>query len=173
MNIKHVLFAAAAIVVALFGLYYYGYSNGVQHVEQQVAELNKQHEQKIEVMQKEHNKIVTSITTKYTVDINQLHEQVNVLQNDKEKYQYYISTYVPSAQQSIIPNGFVMWHDRAARGDRLDQIIIQDEMNKLSNYTYNDVMYAVGYNYSQANVCYARLNALQEIVKDFLNQQQK
>ena len=172
-NIKFILIAVACAAAALFGLYYFGYQQGVKHVEQQVIELNKQHEIKIDELQNEHTKTVTSITTKYAVEVNQLNEQIATLQDDKEKYQYYIGTYVPATQHTIVPNGFIVWHDRAARGDRLDQIVLQDKLDNPSQYTYNDVMYAVGYNYSQANLCYTRLDALQSIVKDFLNQQNK
>ena len=173
---KYMLIAFAVIVVFLCGgsyfLYNKGYQNGVQFVEAQVAELNKEHELKIEQLQKQHNEYVQSIELKYTYQVGQLNEQVAELEKNKTLYDKYIGTYIPSNQYNYVPNGFVLWHDRAAKGERLDKIVLQDQLDNPSKYTFNDTMYAVGYNYTQANVCFTKLTSLQNIVKDYMKKQQ-
>ena len=171
------LIAAVVAIIALSGGCYYmynkGYDNGVQYVETQVAQLNKEHELKIEQLQQQHSEYVKNLELKYSYQVGQLNDQVTELQKNKTLYDKYIATYTPSSQYNYVPNGFVVWHDRAAKGERLDKIVLQDKLDDPSKYTFNDAMYAVGYNYTQANVCFARLTNLQNIVKDYINKQSK
>ena len=174
---KRVLITLAIVLVILTGggyyLYNWGYTCGIDYSQQQVEILNEQHTQKIEQLQKQHNEYVSSIVLKYTREVDQLSSQVNELQKDKTTYEQYIGTYVPSNQYNYVPNGFVIWHDRAVKGERLDKIVLQNKLDDPSKYTYNDAMYAIGYNYTQANICFTKLDALQTVVKNYLEKQQK
>ena len=177
MSAKQFIITLVCALVLMVGGGYYlhhqGYSQGIEYSKQQVDLLNEQHEQKIEALPKQHEEYVQSVVLKYTYEVGQLTEQVQQLQNDKNTYNQYIGTYIPSSQYNYVPNGFVVWHDRAAKGERLDKIVLQNNLDDPSKYTYNDAMYAVGYNYTQANVCFTRLGALQTIVKNYLDKQGK
>ena len=177
LNIKTTIIAVVCAIGLLSGIGYWlydkGYSNGINYTKDQVELLNEQHKQKIDALQKSHNKQLVDVAAKYAIEVDQLTEQVKQLENNKTEYDQYIGTYIPQQQYNYVPNGFVVWHDRAAKGERLDKIVLQGQLDNPSEYTYNDAMYAIGYNYTQANVCFKRLDALQTIVRDFLAKQPK
>ena len=120
MSVKQIIITIICIVSLLYGagycVYNWGYNTGVQDVEAEVDQLNEQHKQAIATLQNQHDQVVQQITNRYVVEVDQLNQQVIALQQDKQQYDQYIGSYIPQQQYNYVPNGFVVWHDRAAKG---------------------------------------------------------
>ena len=171
-NIKNIIIAVcvaiSVLVTAFYMTYKTGYENGVQYVQDEVERLNNEWEAKVKTAQLEHDKVLTDVYASHNQSMVELKKQIETLTKDQLKTEAILKQY---KSEGYVPKGFVLWHDRASQGHRLD-VIVGEDMDKPSNYTFNDVMMVIGNNYNQYNVCRTKLTSLQEIVRSFVKEQQ-
>ena len=171
LDIKTTAIAVCAVVgiltFAFYKTYDIGYDNGVEYMKTEVEKLNTAWETKVSSSQKEHDDKVKEIYISHTHSISELKKQIEVLTTDKIKTETVLKQY---KTEGYVPNGFVLWHDRASQGNRLD-VMVGENVGTTSKYTFNDVMMVIGNNYNKYNVCKSKLDSLQEIVKDYIEKQ--
>lgn len=171
-NIKNIIIAIcvaiSVLIFAFYTTYNVGYDNGVQYLKSEVDKVNEKWESKVKNAQLEHDKTLKTVYENHNKSMVELKKQIETLTKDQIRTESILKQY---KSEGYVPKGFVLWHDRASQGHRLD-VMVGNDMDKPSEYTFNDVMMVIGNNYNQYNVCRTKLTSLQEIVRSFIKEQQ-
>lgn len=159
------IFGGFAIAFILGSLYYTGYSNGKQSVEDRVNAANVEWQAKLDKLQHQYDIDVAKIQSDHHIEVEKFKQQIsNIKANPKIITKYVTDT-------DTVPYGFVLLHDRCVKGVPLNTMI--DELGVKKSYKLTDVSNVIAYNYSQCNIAFARLNALQTVVKNYIEKQEK
>lgn len=143
-----------------------GYQAGVQYVSDQVEQQKQQWNEQVQTIQKDHEVTIASMVGNYRNQIDKLNAQIDTLKNNPKIITKYITV------DSKVPQGFVLWHDRAVQNTPFDMMIDEQEnCNAESSYTLTQAATTIASNYINCNTCYQRLSALQEVVNDFIAKQ--
>ena len=147
-------------------LYQHGYDKGVATTTELVSKEKAKWTVLVDSIQKDHDQRVKEIELKYQYDVDRLNQQIASLNANPKVIEKYIPTYVE------IPPTFVLLHDRCASGKRLD-IMIDDSELTSTTYTLSDIGNTFAYNYTICNQAIAKLTALQQIVRQYIEKQQE
>jgi hypothetical protein len=166
-----VAIAITLLVLAGVGVYMKGRSDGVALTEAKVAQEKMEWERQVAELQARHREDVIAIVSQYDQTVSEYREEIENLTNNPKVVEKYINRYVPVETQCAIPQGFVELHDKAAEGQSLSN----DPVNpgEITDKTLSQVGRTVAENYYQCNEIRARLEALQQVVKKYQEQQQE
>lgn len=170
---KIVVAIAASIIAAAFiaSVYNRGRSDGINSIELQLAKERLNWERKISDLQLKHQRDVSDVMTAYEFVVAQHKNQITKLINEPETIIRYIDRYIPIEVQCEIPKGFVDLHNQAAMGIPLNDA--PDGVLESTDKTLGDVGEVVARNYYQCHEIAAQLEALQQIVIRFQQQQKE
>ena len=162
-------FATSVIVIAVMlgSVYVKGRHDGAEALEVAVAEERARWQVAVSDITAKHQKEVKSIVNEYSRKTASFKQEI-----DKVKNTNLVSSYIPSASDTKVTNGFVELHNRAAIGNQID---VKPKANAYdqSDKSLSLVASTVIENYYQCNNVSDRLNALQQIVVDFQKKQKE
>lgn len=159
------------LTIAGVGLYMKGRSDGVALTEAKVAAEKREWERQIADLQLKHQKEVNELLADYTKKVEQYQSEIAKLAENPKVVERYINRYVPVQTQCTIPQGFVELHNKAAQGAPLSDN--PTNVDKPTDKSLADVGGTVAQNYYQCNEIRARLEALQQIVTKYQQQQKE
>lgn len=164
--------AAFGILLAIgVGVYMKGRSDGVALVEARVAKEKQEWERRVADAQIEHQKEVAEIHSAYGNVVGRFRNEIAKLTDNPQVVERYINRYIPIETECAIPQGFVELHNQAAAGQSLNDRPV--DSGRITDKTLADVGGTVAENYYTCNEIAARLEALQQIVKQYQKQQQE
>lgn len=161
----------ALLTLAGVGLYVKGRSDGVALTEAKVAAEKLAWERQVAELQSKYREDVIAIVTQYDQRVTQFREEIAKLTENPKVVEKYINRYIPMETRCVIPEGFVELHNRSADGRRLEDN--PQNTAKPSDKTLSQVGRVVAENYYQCNEIRARLEALQEVVRKYQEQQKE
>ena len=170
---KTIIIAICIVCGLVFGgsyLYNRGYDNGVQHVEQQVEQLNDQWKRRVDNVKQQYYQQIADLNIQHAIEIDKLQSQNKDLIKDNNKLNHTLNYYFGDKQNIKLDKNIVIWHDRAALGANLDHIVFEDVKGQ---YTLKDLMVTVADNYTNHNICYQKLTTLQQVVSQYIEQQKE
>jgi hypothetical protein len=159
-----------ALSVALAGgtwLYMKGRSDGVTLTEARFAEERLEWAGRVAEVTQQHTQDVADITSTYNQTVAKLRAEIIKLQRNPRV----IETYVPVNTPCNVTQGFVDLHNTSAAGQPLTEE--PTKPNIVTNKTLNQVASTIAENYYMCNETMARLEALQQLVKQYQKQQRE
>ena len=174
MSTKAIIIAIICGIFGIGGLGWYvydnGYDNGVSYVNAQVAAERLQWQKKINELQINSDSKIANITAQHNNTVKQLNDQIQHLKDHPKIITKYIDKQIPCT----ITKGFVTIHDRAVNNIPLNTMLPDDlDVNEKTSLTLQDVSNTVVSNYYNCNICIERLNALQSVIKQYIERQQQ
>lgn len=172
------LVIALVAVAAGTGLYIKGRADGSALTEAAVAEERRAWEAKVADTQREHDVYVAVLTSDFKKKEEQYQKEINKWENRPTGNQSNpqkpdpVIVYVPQKVDAVIPRGFIDLHDTAALGLPTSDAVRPDA-EQPSGIKLSDVGAIVAGNYYQCNTYIDRLNALQDIVADYMKRQKE
>ena len=161
----------AVLTLAGIGVYVKGRSDGVALTEAKVAAEKREWERQVADLQLKHQKEVADLLADYNSKVDQYKEEIAKLADNPKVVERFIDRYVPVQTQCTIPQGFVDLHNKAAQGASLSEI--PTGVNKPTDKSLGDVGSIVAQNYYTCNDIRARLEALQQIIIKYQQQQKE
>lgn len=170
---KIIIAVVASIIAAAFiaTVYQKGRTDGVNSIELRIAKERLDWERKISDLQLKHQRDVSDIMVAYEFVVSQHRNQIAKLANNPETIIRYVDRYIPIDVQCDIPKGFVELHNQAAIGVPLNDS--PSNVTETTDKTLGDVGEVVARNYYQCHEIAAQLEALQQIVIQFQQQQRE
>lgn len=157
--------AALAAVLVFGGMYAKGRIDGKSLTEAKYTNAKLEWQQEVAKRQRALEQELAELRLRYERDTARYRQQLADLKAKPE----IITRYIPSDTQCSIPKGFVDLHNRAIQGVPLDPPPA-DAANP-STKTLPNVGTIVTENYIQYNIISKRLEALQDLVKQYQQKQ--
>lgn len=142
-----------------------GYTAGIDYANTTIDKLNDDWNLRVKQIQYQYNKQLNDVNVKYHEELTAVNKQLDNLTNNPK----IVTRYVTKTEY-VIPQGFVLWHDRACQSIDLNDSIDIDTQAK-SSYTLSDAATTIAANYTKCNLCISRLTALQDLVRSYIDKQ--
>lgn len=165
-TIKVILLSAAAVFAILYGTYNFGYKNGVTEVSQTIAAERVVWESKVKNVETEFNNYKIELEAKHKTEVSEYEKQITALRDNPKIVTKYITKEVP------VPCTFELLHNRLVDGTPINTMI-PDGYTCSKDYSLSDFSNVLITNYSNCRLAMQRLEALQKIVKDYQEKQNK
>lgn len=163
---KTILVSTVAAVCLSFVSYRYGYSNGTIETETNIEKERTEWVSKVEAVQKEFDKYKTRVESKHKTETEAYERQIKVLRDNPKIITKYIT------KEVRVPCGFEILHNRLVDGIPIDRMI-PENYSCSREHSLSEVSEVITRNYSNCRLAMERLDALQSVVKKYMDEQKK
>ena len=163
---KTLIVSAIVTVCLSFVSYRFGYSNGTKETKTNIEKERTEWVSKVEAVQKEFGAYKTSVDTRHKTETESYKRQIKVLRDNPKVITKYITKEVQ------VPCGFEILHNRLVDGIPIDRMI-PEHYSCPKERTLTEVSEVIARNYSNCRLAMERLDALQTVVKNYMDGQKK
>ncbi len=169
LSVKNLAIVIGVLVLAI-GLYIKGRSDGADKVELEYAQQKIEWQNKITSMQEEFDNAILKNMEDYLAESSKNKEIIRYVKSKPQIITKYVTK--DSDNKCEIPNTFVELHNKAVDNTKMTELHTLNSSGP-SNKKLSDVANTVTLNYYQYNEMKNKLETLQNIVKEYQNQQGK
>lgn len=164
---KKILIGIVLCVICCGTIYTKGKSDGARLMEDKLNSERLNWTAQIETQKKQFRTEVDKVQKEYLTKEHKLKAQIKSLKDNPKV----ITKYISVDDNTKLPYGLILWHDRLVMNTPLNQFL--PDAVPLKDYTMYDLSNTLAYNYNTCNECMNKLTALQEIVKQYMEKQNK
>lgn len=165
-----ICFGVGALITILIGcsVYTYGYKSGIQFMVNKNAAETVLWQEKVKEAENRVDVISQQLRDDFTRKIQSLESQNEALRKNPK----IVTRYITKEQNTTLPYGLVLWHDRLVRNEPVNTML-PETFKTECDYTQYDLSEVLSTNYTRCNECLAKLSALQGVVRKFMEEQGK